>query len=98
MAALTEGQQQDLGRRDTGWSFLAEAMKMFGPTEITQELSKKLLKWQADVGGGSTKCATFTIQAVEAANLQVFMGSVKWDAELNIFHSMLKYNPKSHWK
>ena len=43
MAALIEGQQQDLGRRDTGWSFLAEAMKMFGPTEITQELSKKFL-------------------------------------------------------
>ena len=43
-------------------------------------------------GGGSTKCSTFKIQAVEAANLRVFVGMVKGDAELKIFHSMLKYN------
>ena len=42
--------------------------------------------------GESTKCATFKIQAVEAANLRVFMGMVKGDAELKIFHSMLKYD------
>ena len=42
--------------------------------------------------GESTKCATFKIQAVEAANLQVFFWMVKEDAELKIFHSMLKYN------
>ena len=29
---------------------------------------------------------------MEAANLQVFVGMVKGDAELKIFHSMLKYN------
>ena len=53
---------------------------------------KKLLKWQADVGGESKKCATFKIQAAEAANLWVFVGMVKGDEELKIFHSMLKYN------
>ena len=53
---------------------------------------EKLLKWKADVGGESTKCATFKTQAVEAANLRVFVGMVKGDAELKIFHSMLKYN------
>ena len=42
--------------------------------------------------GGSTKCATFKIQAVEAANLRVFVGMVNGDVELKIFHSMLKYN------
>ena len=65
---------------------------MFGPAAITQELSKKLLKWQSDVGGESTSCATFKIQAVEAGNLRVVMGMVKGDEELKIFHSMLKLN------
>ena len=32
------------GGGDTGWSVLTEAVKMFGPAAITQELSKKLLK------------------------------------------------------
>ena len=54
------------GGGGTGWSELTEAVKMFGTAAITQEFSKKLLNWQADVGGGSTKCATFKIQAVEA--------------------------------
>ena len=53
---------------------------------------KKLLKWQADVGGESTKFATFKIKEVEAANLRVFFGMVKGDAELKILHSILKYN------
>ena len=47
---------------------------------------------QADVGKESTKCATFKIQVAEAANLRVFVGMVKGDAELKIFYSMLKYN------
>ena len=42
---------------------------------------EKLLKWQADVGGYSKKCATFKIQVVEAANLRVFVDTVKGDAE-----------------
>ena len=29
---------------------------------------------------------------MEAANLRVFVGVVKGDAELKLFHSMLKYN------
>ena len=90
MAALTAGHQQYSGGGNTGWSALTEAVKMFVPAAITQEFSKKLLKWQADVGGESTKCATFKIQAVEAANLRVFVGMVKGDAELKIFHSVLK--------
>ena len=65
---------------------------MFEPAEITQEFSKKLLKWQAEVGGISTKCATFKIEAVEAANFWAFVGMVKGDAGLKLFHSMLKYN------
>ena len=59
MTALTAGHQQDEGGGNTGWSVLTEAVKMFGPAAITQEFSKKLLKWQADVGGESKKCATF---------------------------------------
>ena len=55
-------------------------------------VSEKLLKWQAYVRGELTKCATFKIQAAEAANLWVFVGMVKGDAELKIFHSMLKHN------
>ena len=50
------------------------------------------MKWQVNVGGELTKCATFKIQAVEAANLQVFVGMVKGEAELKTSHSMLKYN------
>ena len=65
---------------------------MFGPAAITQEFSKKLIKWQAYVGGESIKRAMFKIQAAEAANLRVFVGMVKGGAELRIFHSMLKYN------
>ena len=42
--------------------------------------------------GTSTKYATFKIQAAEAANLWVFVGMIKGDAELKIFNSMLKYN------
>ena len=67
-------------------------MKIFGPAVITQEFSKKLLKWQAYIRGEPTKCATFKIQAAEAENLRVFVGMVKGDAELKIFHSMLKSN------
>ena len=43
-AAPTAGQNQGAGRGSTGWSALTEAVKMFGPAAITQELSKKLLK------------------------------------------------------
>ena len=67
-------------------------MTIFGPAATTQDFSKIVLKWQADVGGESTKCATFKTQAVEAANFQVFVGMVKEDAELKQFHYMLKYN------
>ena len=90
MTELTAGHQQGAGGGNIGWSVLTEAVKMFGPAAITQEFSKKLLKWQADVGGESTRCAKFKIQAVEAANLRVFVVMVKGDAELKIFHSMLK--------
>ena len=47
------------------------------------------------LGGESTKCTTFKIQAVEAKILRVFVGMVKGGAELKIFHSMLKYNDLS---
>ena len=92
MEALPAGNQQGAGGGNTGWSALTDAVKMFGPAEITQEFLKELLKCQAYVGGESTKCTTFKIQTAEAANLQVFVGMVKGDAELKVFHSMLKYN------
>ena len=38
------------------------------------------------------KCAIFKMQTVEAVNLRVFIGVVKGDAGLKLFHSMLKYN------
>ena len=91
MAELTAGHQQGEGGENTVWSALTEAVKMFGPAAITQEFSKILIKWQADVGADSTKCATFKIQAAEVEILWVFVGMVKGDAELKIFHSMLKY-------
>ena len=64
---------------------LTEAVKNFGPAGITQEFSKEILKFQADVGGELTKCDAFKIKAVEAANLRVFVGMVKGDAELKYF-------------
>ena len=39
-----------------------------------------------------TKRPTFKIQAVESTHLRVFVGMVIGDAELKVFHSMLKYN------
>ena len=38
------------------------------------------------------KCATFKTQVAESANLRVFVGMVKGDTELKLFHSMLRYN------
>ena len=92
MAEPTAGHQQGEGGENTVWSALTEVVKMFGPAAITQEFSKILIKWQTDVGVESTKCATFKIQAAEADILWVFLGMVKGDVELKIFHSMLKYN------
>ena len=43
---------------------------------------EKSLKRQADVGGEPTKCSVFKIQAVEAANLRVFVGMEKGDTEV----------------
>ena len=48
---------------------------MFGPAAITQDFSEKILKWQAYVGGESTKCVTLKIQAAAATNLRVFVGT-----------------------
>ena len=38
-------------RGSTKWSALTESVKFFEPSAITQELLKKLLKWQTDFGG-----------------------------------------------
>ena len=80
--APISGQQQGAERGSTGWSALTEAVEKFGPAATMQDFSEKILKWQADVKGGLTKCATFNIQAVEAENLRVFVGMVKGDVEL----------------
>ena len=50
------------------------------------------MKWQAHVRGESTNCGTFKMLAVEAENFSVFVGMVKGDVELKLFHLMLKYN------
>ena len=89
---LASGQQKCAGRGITVWFALTEAVKIFGTAATTQDFPEKLLKWQADVWGESTKCATFKTQAVEAANLRVLFWMVKEDVELKLFHYMLKYN------
>ena len=91
-AAMSAGPKKFVGQVSTGWSTLTAAVNMFGPEATTLDFSKKILKWQANVGVESTKCATFKTQAVKAENLRVFVGMVKGDAELKLFHSMLKYN------
>ena len=73
-------------------SALMSDMKMFGLAATTYESSKKNLKWQADVGGESTKCAMLKTQAMEAANLRVFVCIVKGGAELKFFQSTFKYD------
>ena len=60
--STASGKQQFAGRRSTVWSALTDFVKISGPAVTTQEFSKKLYKWKADVGGDSTKCATFKIQ------------------------------------
>ena len=52
LEALALGQHQSAGRGITGWSALKKSVKSFGTAATTQEFFKKLLKWQADVGGG----------------------------------------------
>ena len=84
-AAQIAGQQQGAGRGSTGWSALTEAVKMFGPAAITQELLKKLLNERQLLGGEPTECATFKMQAAEAVNLRAFVGMVKGDVELKKF-------------
>ena len=55
MAALTAGQQQGAGEGNAGWLALPEDVKLFQPAAITHKFLEKLLKWQADVGGGVNK-------------------------------------------
>ena len=53
---------------------------------------KKTTQMAGGCWGESKKCAMFKIQAAEAAKFRIFIGMVKGEAELKIFHSMLKYN------
>ena len=89
-AATEAGKQQFLVRGIIGWFAVTAAVRMFGLAATTKEFLTKQLKQQADVGGGSTKCAIFKTQAVEVANLRVFVGEVKGDAYLELFNSELK--------
>ena len=43
---------------------------------------EKLIKWQAYVGGESTNCAIFKIQAVEEENLRGIVGMINRDEEI----------------
>ena len=65
---------------------------MCGPAAITQEFSKNLLNGRHMLGESQQSAPRLKYKRVKAANLQVFVGMVKGDAELKIFHSMLKYN------
>ena len=51
-----------------------------------------MLKGKLDVGGDNTKAKELKAQALESQNMQVFVGTVKGDNELKVFHSMVKYN------
>ena len=69
---------------------MTKAATMFGPSAITQEFSKKLLKWQAYAGGESTKCAMFKIQAGEAENLRGIFGYGKRGRGVKFFSLNVK--------
>ena len=51
-----------------------------------------MLKGKSDVGGDDYKAKDLRDQASESQNIQVFVGVVKGDTGLKIFHSMVKYN------
>ena len=51
-----------------------------------------MLKGQSDVGGDGLKAKEFRAQALESQNMWVFVGMVKGDTKLKVFHSMVKYN------
>ena len=92
MAELTARQKEGMG--EGGYRMVSadgRRKNVWASSDYTGVL-EKLLKWKAYVGWESTKCATFKIQATEAEYLRVFVGMVKGDTELKIFHSMLKYN------
>ena len=72
------------------WSELTAAVKMFKPESTMLDFFNKTLKWQADICRESTKFAMFKTESTEAANLQVFLGMVKYDAELELLYSMVK--------
>ena len=62
-------------------------VKMFGTAATMQEFSEKLLKWQADVGGGQQNA-----QRLKRSRWKRQICRYLLDAELNLFHYMLKYN------
>ena len=63
-----------------------------GQQQSHRSSQKKYSNGRQMLGGSQQSYAKFKMQAAEAANLRVFVGLVKGDAELKIFHSMLKYN------
>ena len=67
-------------------------MARVGEASTSQKLLKQMLKGHSDVGGDYSKAKYFTYQALELKNLKVFVGVVKGDTKLKVFHSMLKYN------
>ena len=58
-AATAAGNHKFTGMGSVVWSLLTDSVKSFGPEATPQEFSMNFLKWKADVGGESTKCATF---------------------------------------
>ena len=51
-----------------------------------------MLKVQSDVSGDNMKSKDVRVQALEAQNLQIFLGIVKGDTKVKLFQSMVKYN------
>ena len=85
VATVTESTQ-------AGWSVLMAAVDRVGAAATSTFFLQRMLKGQLEVGDDNAKAKDFRAQALELQNLQVFVGMVKGDTELKIFHSMIKYN------
>ena len=95
-AASVPVQLQQPGSDQAVWSALKAAVARVGAAAISHEFSKRMLKGQSNVGGDESKAKDFRDQALESQNLQVFVGVVKGDTKLKVFHSMVEYNENFH--
>ena len=94
-AAAAPVQHQQAGSVQEGWLEMKAAVARVGAAATSQKMSNYMLKWQSDDGGDDSKAKEFRAQALESKNILVFVGVVKGDTELKVFHSMVKYNDMS---